>query len=237
MTVVGDRGRLVEATLQRSGGQISGIALQSSRGLSSSTGVRFLKEEGDAEGMAIASDGTVFLSFEHRHRIMQVDPNTGQTHGQITLPFQNSLRENGGVEALAIAQDGTLYALAEQAPARGQPFPLYAYANGQWWVVARIPQRGMFVPVGADVDPFGRLWLLERTATPIGFRSRVRLFVLDPASPQEYTMLTSFPSRYDNLEGISVWQADNGQLHITMISDDNFFRIQQTQIVEYIVQE
>jgi hypothetical protein len=147
------------------------------------------------------------------------------------------LGDNAGVEALAIGPDGTLFALPEKAPDAGKPFPLYAYQNGDWRIAARIPQRGPFVPVGADLDPSGRLWLLERAATPLGFRSRVRMFVLDPANAREYTLMTSFPARFDNLEGISVWQDAQGQLHVTMISDDNFFRIQRTQIVEFTVVE
>jgi hypothetical protein len=38
---------------------------------------------------------------------------------------------------------------------------------------------------------------------------------------------------HDNLEGLSVWRDDQGVLHATMISDDNFIFVQQTQIVEY----
>jgi hypothetical protein len=237
MTIVSDRGELVDAVLQRSGGQLTGIGVQSRTGLKNAKGVRLDKRVGDAEGLAIGADGTPYLSFEHRHRIMQVDLSTGRTGGRIDLPFKDMLGDNAGVEALAIGPDGTLFALPEKAPDAGKPFPLYAYQNGDWRIAARIPQRGPFVPVGADLDPSGRLWLLERAATPLGFRSRVRMFVLDPANAREYTLMTSFPARFDNLEGISVWQDAQGQLHVTMISDDNFFRIQRTQIVEFTVVE
>jgi hypothetical protein len=237
MTVVSDRGHLVDASLQRATGQLSGISVRSSNRLTNASGVRMGKRASDAEGLAIAPDGTAYLSFEHRHRIMQLDLGTGRTSGKIGLPFANQLGQNSGVEAVAIGADGTIYALAEEAPAAGQPFPLYAYANKKWHIAARIPQRGPFVPVGADFDPAGRLWLLERALTPLGFRSRVRMFVLDAENALEHTLLTTIPARYDNLEGISVWEDADGQLHVTMISDDNFFRIQRTQIVEYIVEE
>ncbi|KIN74626.1 Phytase-like domain containing protein [Sulfitobacter guttiformis KCTC 32187] len=168
---------------------------------------------------------------------MDLDPQTGRTGNRIALPFRNSLGDNSGIEALAIGLDGTLFALTEAAPARGHPFPLYTYTDGQWRVAAHIPQRGPFVPVGADIDALGRFWLLERTVTPIGFRSRVRMFVLDPHAPREYTLMTSIPARYDNLEGISVWSDQDGLMHVTLISDDNFFALQRTQIVEFVVIE
>lgn len=237
MTVISDRGQILEASLQRSNGRLTGVAVLRNKRLGKSSGGRLRKKASDAEGLAIIGDNLAYVSFEHRHRIMRVDLATGRTFDRINLPFQNTMGANAGVEAMAIGPDGTLYALTETAAVGGQPFPLYAYSNGQWRVSARIPKRGPFVPVGADIDRFGRLWLLERTTTPLGFRSRVRLFVLDPRRAREYTMLTTIPARFDNLEGISVWDDPSGRMHVTMISDDNFLMLQRTQIVEYIVRE
>lgn len=237
MTVISDRGQILEATLQRSNGRLTGVNVLRNNRLGKSSGGRLRKKASDAEGLAIIGDNLAYVSFEHRHRIMRVDLATGRTFDRINLPFQNTMGENAGVEAMAIGPDGTLYAVTETAAAGGQPFPLYAYSDGQWRVSARIPQRGPFVPVGADFDRFGRLWLLERATTPLGFRSRVRLFVLDPSRAREYTVLTTIPARHDNLEGISVWDDSSGQMHVTMISDDNFLMLQRTQIVEYLVRE
>ena len=237
ITVVSDRGQLVDADIRSKDGRIIGVDVHSSIRLNKSSGGRLRKKASDAEALAFLEGGSAFISFEHRHRIMQLDLESGRTRGRIKLPFVNEMGDNSGVEALAIGPDGTLYAITEKAPDNGQPFPLYAYSNGKWRVSARIPQRGPFVPVGADFDPCGRLWLLERATTPVGFRSRVRLFNLALGSAREYTMFTSLPSRYDNLEGISVWQDPSGRLHITMISDDNFLRLQRTQIVEFIIRE
>lgn len=237
MTVISDRGKILDAVLRRSNGRITGIGVKSVSRLSKTSVGTLRKKASDAEGLAIMAGGTAYVSFEHRHRIMRVDLETGRTRDRINLPFRNTMGDNAGVEALAVGPEGTLYALAETAPAGGQPFLLYAYSNGKWRVSARIPKRGPFVPVGADIDTLGRLWLLERTITPLGFRSRVRLFVLDPTAPQEYNLLTTIPARYDNLEGISVWDDDRGQMHLTMISDDNFFSLQRTQIVEYLIRE
>ncbi len=237
MTVISDRGQLVQATLNRSKGRIASVTIDSTKRLGPSSSGRLHKKASDAEGIAIADNGRAFVSFEHHHRIMGTNTDTGRTGGRINLPFQHALGNNAGVEALAISSDGTLFAIAEQAQAGGTPFPLYAYKNGHWRVSAHIPKRGPFVPVGADFDRFDRLWLLERAATPLGFRSRIRRFVIDPRAPLEDTLLTTIPGQHDNLEGISVWADQGGQMHVTMISDDNFMRILRTQIVEYLVRE
>lgn len=237
MTVISDRGKIITAAVRRDKGRIAAVGVQRVTSLKRAGGGPLHKKTSDSEGLAIGADGRAFISFEHDHRIMQTDLATGRTFNRIALPFAHALGENAGIEALAVAADGTLFAVAEAAPRKGAPFPLYAYTNGQWRVSARIPQRGPFVPVGADVDVKGRLWLLERAVTPLGFRSRIRLFVLDPRAPREYTLLTTIPAQYDNLEGISVWQDARGQLVVTMISDDNFLRILRTQIVEYRLRE
>jgi hypothetical protein len=237
MTVINDRGQMVLAALRRRDGQITGVAVQSVIQLGAPNGGQLRKRDSDSEGLAIADDGNAYISFEHRHRIMQVDLASGRTFGQIRLPFHDTLGSNSGIEALAMSSDGTLFAIPEQPAEDGGPFPVYAYANGVWLTSAYVPQRGPFVPVGADFDPMGRLWLLERAVTPLGFRSRIRLFVIDPVTPREYTVLTTVPSRFDNLEGISVWQDDRGQLRVTMVSDDNFLRLLRTQIVEFSVIE
>ena len=48
----------------------------------------------------------------------------------------------------------------------------------------------------------------------------------------EAVLLESYPLRYDNLEGISVWRDDMG-IRITLISDDNFGFLQRTELVEF----
>lgn len=237
MTVINDRGQMVHAALRRSGGQITGVAVQTVLQLGRPDGSPLRKKAGDSEGLAIANDGSAFISFEHRHRIMQVDLASGRSFGRIPLPFDNTLGPNSGIEALAISSDGALFAIPEQAAEDGGPFPVYVYAKGAWRTSAYIPQRGPFVPVGADFDPMGRLWLLERAVTPFGFRSRIRMFVINTAAPREYTVLTTLPSRFDNLEGISVWLDEHDTLRVTMVSDDNFLRLLRTQIVEFSVIE
>lgn len=237
MTVINDKGHIATAKLRRTDGKITGTAVETAKKMGRLAGGQLQKSASDAEGLAISDLGQAYVSFEHNHRIMHTSLKTGKTSGRIALPFQSILGANEGVEALAVNAHGTVFAIGEKRLPNNAPFPLYAYANKKWRISAHIPKRGPFVPVGADFDRKNRLWVLERAVTPLGFRSRVRLFEINPQAPQEYTVLSTFPGHFDNLEGISIWDDPNGQMHVTMISDDNFMRILRTQIVEYIVRE
>ncbi|MDA1155104.1 MAG: esterase-like activity of phytase family protein, partial [Proteobacteria bacterium] len=48
----------------------------------------------------------------------------------------------------------------------------------------------------------------------------------------EEVLLETRLRTHDNLEGISVWQDEQG-LRMTLISDDNYRALQRTEIVEY----
>jgi hypothetical protein len=92
----------------------------------------------------------------------------------------------------------------------------------------------MFLVTGADVGPDGRLYVLERSFSILGgFASRVRRFAIGrDGLTDETLMLETPPGRHDNLEGISVWQDDDG-LRMTLISDDNQRFFQRTELVDY----
>ena len=75
--------------------------------------------------------------------------------------------------------------------------------------------------------------MLERDFLGIrGFASRVVRFDLLALGPEEELLRTA-PGIHDNLESIAVWRDTAGDLRLTMISDDNFSLLQQTQLVDY----
>mgnify|MGYP000430481439 CR=1 FL=1 len=144
---------------------------------------------------------------------------------------------NAALEALAIDNRGRLYAVPEKPLARGANLPLYRFAGGDWQILHHIAALDGFAPVGADFGPDGRFYLLERKFGGIGFRSRVRRFDLDLFDPAGEVLFTSALGQHDNLEGLSVWRDDAGQIRLTMVSDDNFKFFQRTEIVEYGLME
>jgi len=143
------------------------------------------------------------------------------------------LRDNAGFEALAVDAAGALYALPEDN--RGDQIPLYKYQDGTWRIAAYLENDSPFVPVGADFDDEGRLYLLERTVTPLGFRTRLRRIELSGDQASAVTLLQTLPARYDNLEALTVWRDAIGRTRVMMISDDNFLSVQETQVIELTI--
>lgn len=237
MLLVTDQGMLVRASLQRSEGVLTAAALLSARPLNDTDRTQLQDSFADAEGLATRTDGTIFISFERSHRVTKLDPATNSAHPISNNPEFAELKPNRSLEALAVHPDGSLYTLPEQPFAGAPYFPLWRLQNGNWTKTHTIPARGRFLPVGADFDALGRLYLLERSASPLGFRSRIRRFTLPAQTLREEILLTTLPGKFDNLEALSLWRDASGTLHLTMISDDNFLPIQRTQIVEYTLTE
>ena len=195
---------------------------------------------GDIEGVATLDGKTFAFSFEVPSRVKILTPDDKIT----ALPNHPQFwgfKTNRQLEALAINSDGVLYTLPEN-PVKGiNAFPLFAYKDDTWDIVAAISKIGRFKMVGADFGPDGLLYLLERAVTPLGFRSRIRRFDLSKTTADKpllgETLLSTWPSVHDNLEGISLWRDSDGQTRITMVADNNFNAIQTSELVEYILTE
>jgi hypothetical protein len=232
---LGDKGVFLRGTVQRDGsGRIVGVLagpLQPLR--AENSGEPLAGRRADSEGLAIGPDGQAFVSFENRSRVARLDLETGLTRDLESHPNFAALPRNGALEALAVGPDLRLYTLPED-PA-GARVPLYRWEAGAWDAKLSVPRRGRFLSVAADFGPDGRLYVLERDFRALGgFSSRLRRFDLGTDGLTGETTLLETPfALHDNLEGLSVWRDDQGVLHATMISDDNFIFVQQTQIVEY----
>ncbi|OAN72911.1 hypothetical protein A8B82_19775 [Sulfitobacter sp. EhC04] len=233
--LITDRSSLVRARLIRKAGQITAIQTLSRKPLTYHSGQPLRNNAADSEALAIAADGSAYVSFEHDHRVGRLNLETGAATRLPDHPDFAGFPRNSGLEALAVRPDGTLVAIPESSASQRGGFPIYSFDGRQWRITRHIPPRGPFRPVGADFDAEGLLYLAERTVTPLGFRSRIRRFDLAAPDLGETTLLTTLPGRFDNLESLSVWRDPAGNTRITMIADDNFLRIQRTQIVEFIL--
>ncbi|MBN9888719.1 esterase-like activity of phytase family protein [Salipiger abyssi] len=236
-TAISDRTMIVSGRLLRRDGEIVGVEAGPIERLLDAQGKIQAKAQGDSEGLAIRADGRRFVSFEGIGRVWAYV--TLDKAARLPIPDAfKSLQSNSGLEALAIDADGRLYTLPERSGALTRPFPVWRYDNGTWTQPFDIPRRGGFLAVGADIGPDGRFYLLEREFTGFGFRSRVRRFDMsETALSGEKTLFESPLLRHDNLEGLAVWQDPQGNIRLTMISDDNFNALQRTQFVEYTVPE
>ncbi|WBU63710.1 esterase-like activity of phytase family protein [Paracoccus aerodenitrificans] len=234
--VISDRARIRWGMIERdSSGRIRNMRMAGRAHLQDSAGTALLPGRlGDSEGLAIAPDGTIWVSFEGLDRVARYD-DVDRPATRIDIPDAwQSIPTNEGFEALAITADGTLLTLPEYAIGEQTSFPVWRYANGSWDQPFSLPGSEKWQAVGADIGPDGKFYLLERNFRGLlGFQSRVRRFTFsDDGFSDEEPILESNTLQYDNLEGISVW--DDGQgIRITMISDDNFLAIQRTELVEY----
>lgn len=232
---LGDKGIFVQARVARDAeGRITAVRAGPIRPLrAEETGASLAGRRSDSEGLAIGPGGEAFVSFENRSRVARLDLETGVTRDLEGHPDFATLPKNGALEALAIGPDLVLYAVPEDPP--GAQIAVYRWQDGAWSVWSTLPRRGRFLPVAADLGPDGRFYLLERDFRALGgFASRLRRFDMGAAVlGAEVTLIETPFALHDNLEGLSVWRDDQGHLRATMISDDNFIFVQQTQIVEY----
>ena len=232
--VLSDRARLVQLRIRRGpDGQIAGIDADGGTALA-----EFEGSDGapDTEGLAVPPGGDRFyISVERNARVVEY-ATASRTPRVLPIPDAfEGLPVNGALEGLAIDGDGALWTIPEDTP--GDTLPTYVFRGTAWEDGPALPRRGEFVPVGLDFDDTGRLYVLERDLEGVlGFRSRVRRFTFagnEIAAEEE--LFATLPGVHDNLEGIAVWRDDADDLRLTMISDDNFFFFQRTELVEYDV--
>lgn len=234
---ISDRGRFVQARLQREDGAIIGVTEVQANQILNKFG-EFATRPGmrDSEGLALRTDGSLVVSFEGVHRLEKFN-------GPTSLPKQMSWRAafdkmklNGGFEALAINTQGDLYAMAEVPLGDEERVQVFVLKNARWSPAFTFRRDKKFQPVGADFGPDGRLYVLERGFNGLGFRTRVRSFAISQSKVLDEELLFHRGiGVHDNLEGLAVWRDVEGRIRLTMISDDNFRFLQRTEIVEYVL--
>jgi hypothetical protein len=234
-----DRGRWATGTMDRGrDGKLRAAQMTGKGELHDRRGTRRRGVTFDSEGLAIDPQGRVYVSFEGQDRIRRYDEPGGPAVAIPNHPDFAKFPPNLGLESIAIDARGTLYAIPEAPLAPGQPFPVYRFRGGSWDKPWTIRPRGDFRISDADIGPDGRLYVLEREFSWVGFRTRVRSFAIAPDRlTDEATLLTTRLNELDNMEGISVWTDPRGRIRVTLISDDNFFRLQRTEFAEYVLDE
>lgn len=228
---VSDRGMMMRGTIDRDAdGQIAAIAMGDAVSIENET-LPSNWSNNDSEGIAVAPDGTIYVSFEGTHRVGKFS-SFGAVEETLPIPREfSALQDNSSLEALAIDAGGALYTIPERSGRFDRPFPVYRFQNGRWDQPYAIPRTGPYLMVGADFGPDGMLYVLERDFSGFGFHTRVRRLDLDKATAE--TLLETGIGKHGNMEGISVWQHADGGLIMTLIADNNFRSILTNEIAEY----
>lgn len=189
----------------------------------------------DSEGLAVLPDGTLAVSYEDLAAILlhrgerSIGTSLARPLHLLRLP------RNEGIEALAVLPGGGLLALTEGR--RGWRHLVWRVdPDGHWRPLRGLaPSRG-FRPVGADVGPDGRLWVLERAwHLPLRFATRIRTFRVgaDRLSDPR-TVLRTAVGEWGNFEGISVRAATGGSV-VALVSDDNGLDLLPAHYAEFFV--
>ncbi|HRO10371.1 esterase-like activity of phytase family protein [Amaricoccus sp.] len=236
---ISDRGSWARGEIERTDGRIDAVRLTGIGDLHEISGAPVGDQAFDAEGLAVDAEGRAFVSFEAFHRVRRYDDIDGPAANVPSHPDFRGLQLNSGLEALAIDANGTLHAIPERSGAWERPFPVYRLRGGKWDRTLSLRRDGTFLVVDADFGPDGNLYLLERDFGWLkGFATRVRRFTPGPDGfGDEVTLLETSFGALDNMEGISTWRDEEGRIRVTLISDDNFFPLQRTMLVEYILAE
>ncbi len=200
----------------------------------------------DAEGLALRGDH-VLVSYEQHHRV-DAYPDPGfeisPPDGTLPLPIPRwQLRANRSLEALMIAPQSSPLAggavIVAEDSLDDEGNMLAAILDG--------PLQGRFTVRhygGYDVSdgvflPDGDLLLLERRFGLIhGLGVRIRRIAgadIKPGAVAGGKVIFEASSReqIDNMEGMDVFQAADGSLHLILVSDDNHSILQRSLMLEF----
>ncbi|KPF77736.1 hypothetical protein IP78_12165 [Brevundimonas sp. AAP58] len=229
--IVSDFGDLIRLDLILDGsGGLASVANAVSRPLTGPDGaVLSLKDDADAEGLALLPDGRVLVSFERDHRIWSYGAGANARPQPVAAPAVE-LAPNAGLEGLSAAAAGGWLALAE---------------GGGAWLCERecreigserlIPADG-YSFTGADRDPRGEGWfVVERYyRPPLDMRARVRRLSTEGVLSQPLIELRP-PASVDNFEGIAAVATRDG-VRLYLLSDDNGNPLQRTLLLAFDLQ-
>lgn len=248
LIALSDKGNLLTARLVTQGGRLVGLEEARMGPLRAANG-RTLAAQGrdDTESLSRSGAGLV-VGIERRHEIWVFpgpDPYAATGRKLISFAGFAGLGFNEGIEGLATPADGRpapLVAVAERDPREGGILPGFLFAPlaspkliGRF-VLDRIDE---FNATDLAFGPDGLLYLLERRFDYWrGVALRIRRFdpaqVIDGATLSgEVLMQADRSGAIDNMEGLAVTRGADGEILLTVISDDNFSPLQRTVLLRF----
>ncbi len=243
MLALTDRGaRIVLALRHRSDGVLAGVAGVEIGRLNGTNGAALPGETAwqDAESLAQNPAGGWWVGFERRHRIAAYD--AGLAGPAALLPVPPALGDapkNGGLESLVTLADGRLLAVSEGL-VRDDGLTAAWLWDGSAWAALGYAARAPYKPTAAARLPGGDLLFVERRYNPVtGAGALIRR--LSPDAVQPGAVLSPAlvatlepPLIVDNYEGLAVRPAPDGDgALIYLMSDDNFFPLQRTLLLQF----
>lgn len=205
------------------------------------------KRDADCESITLAegnlTNGQALLAFERNHRIGRFPIVNGALQapaGYLRMPPEaKRFSSNKGFESVAVISAGPLkgsvMAFAERYLTRG---------NHTGWVWQQGEPRPIYL---TDVDGFdvtdlaalsdgGMLVLERRFRWTEGVQMRLRRIKADALKPgsivdPEVLLAADMTNEIDNMEGLAVHTSPQGEVVLTIVSDDNFSHLLQRTIL------
>ena len=192
--------------------------------LSSSKGEILTGKNIDSESIVKIDKSGYYVSFESNNRIMYHE--TLESPGKFIPKHSDfdKLLFNDGIEALAIKENGELYALPELPPKGKDYHPIYKFNNNEWSIIDKIKIDQGFKVVDAEMIDDENLITLERKFSFYdGFKIRLRRIIFEKnIIKNSEILLESLPWEYYNFEGLGKWKDSNGNIYLTIVSDNQF---------------
>lgn len=229
LTAVGDMGVFFEARLLFDADKrLIGLADTRITPMMGEDGKRLvLKEDADAEGLALLPDGDRLVSFERRKRVLRFPAGGGRP---VPVPVPgDSFVANTGIEALGLAPD-----VGKDA------YLLGAEGSGETWICRlsatcskgpKVAKTHEFGLVAAKRLPGGLTGYLLRTFDPITSTNTVLLQIFKGDKKIAQLELKP-PYTVDNLEGMYAVSQGN-DLRFYLLSDDNKNQHQRTLLLAF----
>ena len=204
------------------------------------------KSNSDAEALEIVGD-QIYLAFERKHRVEIHDLDFSTLRGtskQLTNKIGKlGLRGNKGLEAIASPPagsplEGKLILFSERTLNKNKDIRAFILDQGKLEEFS-VTRPGKFDITDAKFTDNGDLILLERRFSPAtGAAMRLRRF--KPGTIKagarligETLMFAGMSAQIDNMEGLDITKAENGDTILTLISDDNHSILQRTILLEF----
>jgi hypothetical protein len=223
-------------------GRLTGLTGKEIAPLRDLSGKPLQGKAGDAEGLAGSLDGDVYVSFEGDHRIWKYaygKDGLDATPVAVKVPADLAKAPgNGGLEAITLLSDGKLLAITES----------YENADGdiRGWLIdpagkapasLALKRRAPYDVTDARQLENGDVLTLERRFNRVGGVGfavrRIRADALKADAPIESEVIADAGMNYliDNMEGLSIRKTSDGRTLVYMISDNNFNKPLQQNLI------
>ncbi|TFF19927.1 hypothetical protein E3C22_19925 [Jiella endophytica] len=209
------------------------------------------KALGDAESLAVDGN-TAYVGFEQHHRIWAYDIDRLDSGRARNLPMPipvQELRANKGLETLAIAPEaspvhGALVAVSEHSIDRDGNLFAGIVGERAGEGVFKVRRDAKWEVSDGDFLPDGDMLILERRFEGIfgGLGIRIRRIPAEDIRPGSLAdgpviFEADLADEIDNMEGLDVWQDDEGRTRLTLVSDDNGSIFQRNLLLEFVLED